>query len=152
MVKQYKPEKKDRNPNTLHPDDIRHFIWDRSVEDNSIELDLSFSDEEIHNAFRHMALSFNAIEPFVVSISADATPYNMWAIHGTIYHLLLSKYHKETRNDLTYEAGGITTDVQKTLIKHLQEQIKVHKEEFYRLAKAEKINININEAFRPGIG
>lgn len=152
MTKEFVPQKAHLNPNRLYPDDIRHFIFDRSVEDNSIELDLAFSDEEIQNAFRYMCMSFNSITPYCMSIGPDAIPNTMWAIHGTCYHLLLSKYHKESRNDMSYNADGVTVEVQKTLIQHLLNQIKLHKNEFDTMAKHEKLNKNINDAFNIGIG
>jgi len=136
-----------RNSSLLFADDIRHFIWDRSSDDNNVELDLAFSDEEIHNAKRYCAMSYNQMPPQVNFIDPSCMPNTMTMIHGTIYHLLLSKYHQTSRNDITYTAGGVTTEVTKTLISHLKEQIKFHKEEFMNLAKQEKILVNLHSAF-----
>jgi hypothetical protein len=133
-------------------DDVRHFIWDRSLDDNEVDMDLAFSDEEIANAMRHTSLSFNAIKPFSITMSGLGLPNTSWALHGVTYHLLLSRYHRESRNDISYNAGGVTTDRQKTLISHIKEQMQYHREEFYSQARDFKFNVNIENSYDVNLG
>lgn len=139
---------------TLTPDDIRHFIWDRAVEDNLVEFDLAYSDEEIKNAMEYAVFSYNDIAPIFITHNGTINniPRKGFFIHGIIYHLYLSKMAKETRNDITYDAGGVKVDFNKTLIGHLQALVKFHKQEFEVGAKTFKVAANLQEGFDAFLG
>ena len=58
----------------LTTEDIRHFLLDRDVEDNDLELDVAFSDEEIRDAMKRAARAYNSIPPFVCTAVSNALP------------------------------------------------------------------------------
>jgi len=136
-------------PNTskITVDDIRHFIYDRSAKDNEIDMDLSWSDPEIAVAMRYCAMSYNSIQPYVERVDATTLPNEMIFIHGTIYHLYLSKWAQLTRSDLDYTAGNMTVDRVKRWIGHLENGMKLHQTEFETKAKERKISINLEGAY-----
>jgi hypothetical protein len=138
----------------LTPDDIRHFTWDRAVEDNLVEFDLAFSDDEIKNAMEYMLMSFNDLPPIFITLALDINkiPRKAFLIQGVVYHLYLSKLAMESRNDITYNSGGVQVDFNKTLIGHLQGLIKLHKEEFTTGTLNYKKGINMSNAFDPMLG
>ena len=130
----------------LIPEDIRHFIWDRDLQDNPLEMDLTFSDEEIRRAMRFCAMSFNDLPPFVYRIEPDQLPASGIFIHGVIYHLYVAKLSMLMRHDVDYQGGNMT--VKTSQIDHLKDLLKLHKEEFEAGAKTLKVNANILQGFR----
>lgn len=137
------------NNSAITPEDIRHFIYDRAPKDNPIDLDLAWSDPEIVDAMRYCAMSYNSIPPYVERVSPDAFPreQEMIWIHGTIYHLYLSRKAQLIRQDLDYTAGNMTVDRTKRLIEHLDKGIEFYKGQFDELAKQRKLVINLNNAY-----
>jgi len=136
-----------QNNSGVTPEDIRHFIYDRAPADNAIDMDLAWTDPEIAQAMRFCAMSYNAIQPYVERITATTLPNEMLFIHGTIYHLYLSRWSQLTRSDLDYQAGNMTVDRVKRWIAHLENGMKLHKEEFETKGKERKIFINLNDAY-----
>lgn len=132
--------------NYIRHEDIRHFIQDRSIEDNEIYMDLFFSDEDISDAMRFAAMSFNSIPPYSIIVEPEKMPFNMLFIHGVIYHLFLSRLTKLKRNDIEYTAGGVETTMDKKLIEHLTNDLQFHKQEFTSKAKELKLISNIRKA------
>ena len=129
-------------------EDIRHIIFDRSPADNQIDMDLSWTDPEIMQAMRFCAMSYNAITPYVDRRLATTLPNEMTFIHGTIYHLYLSRHAQLIRSDLDYTAGNMTADRVKRFIAHLEKGMEMHKAEFDARAKERKLFINLNAAYR----
>ena len=61
------------NDSAIDFEEVRLFIMDRAVEDNSIDLVANyFSDEEILAAMRRTAQAFNEIQPYVNDIKETA--------------------------------------------------------------------------------
>ena len=96
---------------------------------------------------RYCAMSYNSIQPYVERVDATTLPNEMIFIHGTIYHLYLSKWAQLTRSDLDYTAGNMTVDRVKRWIGHLENGMKLHQTEFETKAKERKISINLEGAY-----
>lgn len=135
------------NNDKLTPEDIRHFILDRTALDNELELDLYFTDDEIFKAIRHACMSFNSIPPRVYFLEPLNAPYTMTMLHGTAYHLYLSKIDSLGRNEIEYTSGGVTSNSAAARIRNLKELAMLHRQEFETLARQEKIEQNIMSGF-----
>lgn len=136
------------NHSTLDVEDIRHFIFDRDAADNPLLLDVAYTDDEIARAMRYACLSFNEVTPYVFTIQPECMPFSMLFIHGTIYHLYLSRISELSRRDVDHTAGNMTVDVTKRLIANLTALVALHKKEFDTSAKQRKIAFNVSQAFR----
>lgn len=134
----------------INYEDVRHFIFDRRALDNPLLLDLEFSDEEISFAQRFAAMTYNDLQPQVEFVDPGALPGGTGSIflYGIIYHLQLAKMLQLQRNDVTYEAGNMTVDINKSRIASLKESAKYFRDEFMRMAADRKRTINIMSGFR----
>ena len=128
-------------------DHVRHFLMDRSAADNSLDLDLFYSDDEIKFAMSFAAMSFNEMTPYSITVNAAKLPFGMCFLYGISYHLYLSKLQKLMRNDLDYTAAGTAVDIDKRRIKYMQDALPVFKQEFDRLTKDQKLNRNLQNAY-----
>lgn len=140
------PDRKRRS--AINHSDVRHYIFDRTVADNPLELDLQFSDDEIGHAMEFAAMRYNGIPPFVHVVNAARLPFADAFLVGTAYHLYLGLLQKLQRNDLDYSAGNAQVDINKRRIEHCKEWVKIFGTEFEERAKAIKISINLHNAFR----
>jgi hypothetical protein len=129
-------------------EDVRFFLFDRTLDDNPLALDLTFSDEEITTAMRFAAMRYNETTPYVETVNAAYLPAGMLFLNGIAYGLYLSKLQQISRQDITYQSGNMTIDAVKPQIEHLTSFVKIFKEEFERMAKERKLTINIHAAFR----
>ena len=136
---------------SLDTEDIRHFIWDRTVNDNPIELDLVFSDAEIGNAFRYAAFQYNSIPPYISTIRGpgDVTDNRLTypVMLAVIYHLFLAKASQLSRQDIDYSAGNMSVDFTKRRIEYLTKWAKAFKDESMQGMQAYKLMVNINSGF-----
>lgn len=126
---------------------VRHYIYDRTVSDNPLELDLQFSDEEIGYAMQFAAMRYNEIPPYVQTVDPAALPFAATFLAGICYHLCLGLLFKLQRNDLDYSAGNVTVDINKRRIEHLKQWLKMFGDEFEQRAKEIKMTINLHAAF-----
>jgi hypothetical protein len=127
--------------------DVRDFIFDRTLEDNQVGLDLAFSDDEITKAMRFAAMRYNETTPYVDTVNAAYLKHGMLFLNGIAYGLYLSKLQQLSRQDITYQAGSMTIDAIKPQLDHLTAFVKIFKDEFERLAKERKLWINTANAF-----
>ena len=135
----------------LDTEDIRHFIMDRTVEDNPIELDLEFSDEEIGWAFRHAAMAYNGIPPYVGLINGPndvtdprlAYPFMI----AVIYQLFAAKAAKLARMDIDYSAGDMQVDFTKRRVDYLTKWAQAFKDESTAGLKNYKLVINLESGY-----
>jgi len=135
------------NNNVIKPEDVRHFIMDRSVEDNALHLDLYFDEGEILKAMRYAAMEFNSIPPFVINVNPENMPAHIAFLYGITYHLYLAKLQQLGRNDITYNAGGVTTTLVKDQVEFLTSMLPMYKQEFTTLSKQIKLKTNISNSF-----
>lgn len=129
-------------------EDVRNFILDRTIEDNELQLDLTYSSEEVADAMMRAARDFNSLPPFVCTVHPGALPgdTNVF-LYGTAYQLFLSRISKLSRNDIDYTAGNVGTNPVAKQIAHLKDLAKLMKEEFTTQAQHLKVAINVRETF-----
>lgn len=135
---------------TLDFEEVRLFVMDRAVEDNSIDLVANyFSDEEILASMNRAAQAFNEIQPYVyeLEVVANKLPYKMYLLNGVAYYLYLAKLQKLAKEDLSYNAGGMQVDLIQRRIKHFQSNLQLFKQEFMQGAQQEKIADNYKGAY-----
>lgn len=131
-------------------EEIRLFVLDRAVEDNSIDLVANyFSDEELLAAMKRTAQAFNEIQPYVyeIAVKANKLPYKTYLLNGIAYYLYLSKLQKLSKEDLSYNAGGMQVELISRRIKHFQSNLQLFKDDFMQGAQSEKIAQNYNGAW-----
>jgi hypothetical protein len=133
--------------NYLTVEDIRHWIFDRTVDDNPLEMDIFYDDEEIKRAMRYACTTFNSIPPRTVNWRPDRMPLHDAALNLTVYHLYLSKISMLSRNDIDYNAGGVTATEAKRQMENLKQLMMMHKAEGESAAKNLKVEKNIMSGF-----
>jgi hypothetical protein len=133
---------------SLTIDDVRHFILDRSAEDNALDLDLAFSDDEVRDAFKRAAREYNSIPPFIGTVDPSDLPddTNLF-LDATVVQLYISRMSRLQRNDLDYSAGGVSVELEKRQIAHMKEMIPFHRDRFLEAAKAKKVFLNLRRAY-----
>ena len=143
------PYQENRYEMRITVEDIRHFIWDRTIADNPMEMDLEFSDEEIQFARKFASEMINAIPPYVFYITADTVPPH--AQYGyklaIIYHLMLAKLMQLQRKDIDYSAGNMTVDINKRRIEYLMKWVPYFKQEAEVVIKQQKVIANLESAY-----
>ena len=106
---------------SLSSADVRDFMFDRTAEDNELDMDLSFSPEEIAGAMKRAARAANDIPPYISGYTADTLPdasnVFLYAIAEQLYR---SKLQQLMRNDVEYSAGGIQTSITANRIEHFK--------------------------------
>lgn len=131
-------------------EDVRNFVLDRSIEDNELQMDLTFSNDEISDAMMRAAREFNSLPPHVLQVSPSALPgdTNVF-LYGTAAQLYLSRISKLSRNDIDYNAGNVTTNIVAKQIEHLKGLYSLCKKEFKDLATSIKVSYNVGNGFGP---
>lgn len=133
----------------VNHDMVRHFVWDRTIEDNPLELDLEFSDQEIGHARKFALMSINAVPPFVFVLQQTNIPqalqYPFMTL--TVYHLFIAKMAQLGRRDMDYSAGGMTVDINKRRIDYLAKWAQFFKAEADTMVKQIKVTINLESAY-----
>lgn len=129
-------------------DDVRMYIFDRSIEDNDLLLDLNFSEEEIANAMVRAAREYASIPPYTSTVNPGCLPAdtNMF-LDAITAQLYMSEMNKLMRNDIDYTSGNVTTNLVAKRIKHLAELVKMYQERFKLAAKEWKISENVSAGF-----
>lgn len=133
----------------LTVEEMRHFMMDRSAQDNELYRDIAYSDEEILKAMERAARSYNSIPPLVHRVRSNQLPLDtLMFFHATAEQLLISTLSKLRRNDIQYEGGGITTNLVAARIRHFEKEIQEHRDLFRREAYDAKLQRNLNMAYR----
>ena len=128
-------------------EDVRDYCFDRTAEDNPLELDLFFTDTEIRRAMRFTAMKFNDIPPFVLDVTADALPFSGLFLDGVCASLYLSKYQQLARNLVEYKSETSSVDINARRVEYLEKWMKYFKDEFETKAALRKTTININNGY-----
>lgn len=136
-------------PSFLNIEEVRHFVMDRTVEDNDLDLDLSFTDEEITQAMERAARSFNSMPPHIMRVEWNRLPLdtNIF-LYATAEHLYRAALGKLRRNDIDYNAGGVATNLAAKRIGHFEKMISEYNQLWTSEAKSIKIAANLSRAFR----
>ena len=132
----------------LTVDDVRSYIWDRTAQDNEIEMDLVFSSEEILRAMTSAAREYNSIPPFVAQVTDSQLPgdTNMF-LDAVVMFLYISRMSRMQRNDIQYDGGGETVDLEKKQIEYMKQMIPFHQQRFKEAASARKTFTNLRSCF-----
>lgn len=127
---------------------MRHWIRDRSAQDNLLHADLRYSDTEIKYAMEDAAGYYNSIPPFINRIDWNRLPRNEIAyFHGIAHHLYLSRVAQLIENEVTYTAGEVKTDHDSQLIERLQKAAAFHEERFTRMVSQRKLAANASRVY-----
>jgi hypothetical protein len=134
---------------TITEDDVRNFMFDRTLEDNELTMDLSFSPEEIKQAMIRAAREYNSLAPVGVDVvdpsRLDGTT-NIF-LDGTVAQLYIAALNKLSRNEVDYTSGGVGTSLDKTQKNNYMKLIELHTNRFKEAAYERKININLQRGF-----
>jgi hypothetical protein len=124
------------------------YIFDRTIEDNDLLLDLNFSEEEISNAMVRAAREYASIPPYTSRVCPSCLPNttNMF-LDAIVAQLYMSEMNKLMRNDIDYTSGNVTTNLVAKRIKHLADLAKLYTERFRTSAKEWKIAENVSAGF-----
>ena len=128
---------------------IRDEIQDRVPGDNSIDCDLFFSDDEILKAMDRAAGRYNQLPPVGVDVvSGRALPANTSVfLDAVISQLYGSAIHKLIRNQMTWQTGDVTVDLEPKRLQAFQ-QAKAALDQVWRIdARDRKREINQNLAW-----
>ncbi len=129
-------------------EDVRHYLLDRTPDDNDLLVDLAYDDNDIRQAMVYAARDYNSIPPLVASASPECLPaYNNMFLDCIVKHLYIMSIAQLTRNDIDYTAGGVGTNIVQKRIAHLRDLIAFHQQQFVEAAKNQKLLMNIDEAF-----
>jgi hypothetical protein len=115
-----------------------------------MDLDLSFSDEEIMAAMERVAREYNSIPPFVDGARPDCLQKttNMF-FDGIVQQLYMAELNRAMRNDIDYVAGNLSTNPEKNRIANLTVLARDHGERFREAVRNRKIFINMSDGYGP---
>jgi hypothetical protein len=132
----------------LTTEDVRLFIEDRSAEDNPLDMDLFAEDPDIKAAMERAAREYNSIHPTVAYVDGNALPkHTNTLLYATVEQLYRAVRSRLRRNDLTFQAGGVVTNIDKERIAHLSAEIDELRQLWTAAAKDEKIRLNVSQAW-----
>lgn len=131
------------------PEEVRHYIEDRTPEDNEAFGDLVFSNDEIQVAMRRAARAYNSVPPLGVnSVTPDCMPDDTeMFFDGVIWKLYSARLAKLFRNDMDFNAGDVDVSPEKKMIVHLGRAAKEAEAAFMIAAADEKGTINIGHGY-----
>lgn len=143
------PTKLPKLSSSLTPNDMRMFTLDTSAQNNLLDLDLTWSEQEILEAMRRCALMWNGIPPQSVTMRVDplSLPAEYVFMAGTAYQMYLAKLQQYQRGDLEYAIGGVQTNIFGKRIAHFQQNLAMLRDEFVQLTSAQKANQNMANAW-----
>lgn len=128
--------------------DVRHEMLDRMAEDHLVLPDLAFTNEDIEWAMNACARKFNSIKPLVCSVTGDKLPKSTSVFFDGVAWALIRRWHQNVAmNDYDYAAGGVTANVQGSLLKNLERIRDKLEADFVSAATDLKVGINVDSAF-----
>lgn len=129
-------------------EDVRHYIMDRTLDDNDLLADIAYTDDEIRQAMVYAARDYNSVPPAVSMVTPDCLPaHTNMLLDAVVKNLYIMTLAQLTRNDLDYTAGGVGANMDAKRIGHLRDLIALHQDKFFTAARDEKIRINIDDAY-----
>ena len=127
---------------------LRAYLKDREALNRLLNYEQESTDDEL-DLYINMAVSFlNTIPPAVVVYGVDGFPLSALLIHQATIECLISNGIVNTRNELTYNNGGLTVKVADgdKYLKWLQQLYRVTDREIDYM-KQMKISANINACY-----
>jgi hypothetical protein len=129
-------------------EDIRIFLQDQAVEQNPLDMDLSFSSSDILAAMQRVCMDYNELPPLVRNhTDPSKLPHKSFLLHGIVRNLYLSELARMSRNRVEYNAGNMVVDPDKARIDWFREAVALHTEAFQSGARTEKIEHNLHSAY-----
>lgn len=130
--------------------EIRLSLGDVEVGEVSLLDEVEFKDVEILHCIRKVVDLWNETPPFVGSFSTQDFPYRYQWTQGCIAELYKIAARKYRRNQLNYNAGGITIDDQNKAPEYqaIADQLSA---EFREWMMREKVRLNGRRGWRAGI-
>ncbi len=129
--------------------EIRLGMGDLNMSEVNLLDDLEFSDAEIFYCIRQVVDLWNEQPPHVRHFTVMTFPYRYHWIRGTMALLYKIAVKKYARNQLNYQAGGVTIDDQNKQ-REYTEIAKDLEQEFRNWMQVEKIRINMDMAWSSG--
>lgn len=130
--------------------DVRDEMMDRTAEDHLVLADLAFTDPDIRWGMESCARKFNSIKPIGLHVGWDTLPRNSSVFFdGVAWALYRRWYRNVSMNDYSYQAGGVSANVQGSLLKNLEKLMAETYKEFLEAATDLKVTANLEDAFGP---
>jgi hypothetical protein len=128
--------------------DVREDMYDRMAEDHLVLADLAFTDDDIEWSMKACARKFNSIKPMVVHTTWDHLPINTSVFMDGVAWALVRRWHRNvSMNDYDYSAGGVTANVQGSLLRNLEKLRDKLEQDFVGGATDLKMAINLEGAY-----
>lgn len=126
--------------------DIRDWMFDRTLDDNEYWGDLVFTDEEITKAMKHAVRSFMMVPPIIpTSVNPAALPsHTPLFFDATVEALYKMKRHSLGRNRFKYEAGNVSVNDSELQLEFLDRAIKEIGASWRQEAQFLKSQINVS--------
>jgi hypothetical protein len=137
-------------PDYITVADVREEMLDRAAEDHLVLADLAFTDEDIEWAMKKCARKFNSVKPLITSAEWDKLPLNSSVFFDGIAWALCRRWHLNvSMNDYDYSAGGVSANVQGSLLRNLEKLREKLEQEFVQYATDLKVAMNLEGAYGP---
>lgn len=134
--------------NYIEVDDVREDMMDRMAEDHLVLPDIAFTNDDIEWAMEACARKFNSIKPLVCSTQGDKLPKSTSVFFDGIAWALIRRWHRNvSMNDYDYAAGGVTANVQGSLLRNLEKLRDKLESDFVSGATDLKVAINVDATF-----
>lgn len=128
--------------------DVREDMLDRTADDHLVLADLAFTDDDIVWGMKSCARKYNALRPLVSSVTWDKLPLNTSAFLDGVAWALIRRWRRNVAmNDFDFASGGLTANVQGSLLKNLERIQNELEESFVEAATALKVAINLDGAW-----
>lgn len=128
--------------------DVREEMYDRQAEDHLVLIDIAFTDDDIEWAMAACARKYNSIEPTTSCVEADKLPFDTNIFMDGVCWALVRRWHRNvSMNDFQYNAGGVSANVQESLLQNLARLRDELERDFVSAAQNLKIRQNIQGAF-----
>lgn len=128
--------------------DVREEMLDRQAEDHLVLSDLAFTDADIEWGMKACARKFNSQPPLGFEVTWETLPINSTVFLDGVAWALIRRWHRNvSMNDMDYQAGGVTANVQGTLLKNLEKLRDKLEAEFMEAAKTLKVTANLEDAW-----
>jgi len=94
------------------------------------------------------AREYNSLPPYTSSARADCLPKDTNIFYDAIVQqLYIAEINRLSRNDIDFDAGGVTTSIEAKRIDHLRRLTAEHGERFREAARALKLHQNWMDGF-----
>ncbi len=128
--------------------DMREDMYDRMADDHLVLVDLAFTDGDIEWAMKACARKYNSIKPLVTSVTWDHLPVTTSVFMDGVAWALIRRWHRNvSMNDFDYAAGGVSANVQGSLLKNLERLRDKLEQDFVSGATDLKTAINLDAAW-----